>query len=257
MRTSAGDAGRTNCAVARTFAGLPPDAVALDVLRRAAETLAEHVPAEYWCGVLLDPSTLLDTGGLYTASFPDHVMPRLFEIEHVEHLGADNLRALARRPSTVSLLSRSTRGLLDGDVYYRDILAPLGMVDEMRVVLRQGRTMWGLLVWARSAPFRPVEVELATALAGPTAESLRVSFLLRGRDDGDVADAPGLVLLGGDGAVVTATPTALRWLHELQEDHPVTERLPNTVRALAIRDARCRTTSRRSSARWGWGAVVS
>lgn len=173
--------------VLREFAdAVDPQESVVEVLRLAAETLVRAVPADYWCGVLLDPATLLDTGGLYTSSFPDSVMPRLFGIEHVEQVGADNLRALARRRATVSLLSGSTGGDLAGDVYYRDILGPLGMADEMRVLLRQGAHVWGLLVWCRGSTFTADEVGIASALCDPAASALRAALLLSGTDDGDV-----------------------------------------------------------------------
>lgn len=224
--------------VVRNFGrSVDAEAPAVEVLRHVAHTLVDAVPADFWCGVLLDPSTLLDTGGLYESSFPDAVLPRLFEIEHVEHVGADNLRALARRKSSVSVLSDSTRGDLEGDVYYRDILRPLGMADEMRVLLKQGANAWGLLVWCRSGStgFSEYDVGIAAALAAPAASALRGSLVLSGADAGEVSDAPGLLVLGDDLSVVTVTPTAQRWMEELQEDHPAGSRLPNTVRALAVR----------------------
>ncbi|MGQ0481495.1 MAG: LuxR C-terminal-related transcriptional regulator [Pseudonocardia sp.] len=222
--------------VVREFSeAVQPEAPAVEVLRQAAESLEAAVPADYWCGVLLDPSTLLDTGGLYTASFPAEVMPRLFEIEYVEQSNADNLRALTRRKEPVTLLSRTTGGDLDGDVYYRDILRPLGMADEMRVLLRQGPHTWGLLVWCRggSTGFAERDVELAAALGGPAASALRGSLVLSGADDGDLPDAPGLLLLDEGQSVLAVTPTAQQWLDELQEVHAVGRKLPNAVLALA------------------------
>lgn len=238
------------------------NAPAVEVLRHAARTLAAAVPADYWCGVLLDPSTFLDTGGTYEQSFPESVMPRLFEIEHVEHVGANNLRALGRRRAAVSVLSAATRGDLAGDVYYRDILHPLGMVDEMRILLRQGTNAWGLLVWARGAGFADRDVRLAEALCKPAANALRGSLLLRGDDDGELPDAPGLLVLDADHGVVSCTPTAQRWLDELQEHHPERRRLPNAVHALAnhassaLAGSPARSLARTRGGRWvslhGW-----
>lgn len=243
---------------------LGPAPGAIEVLRGAASSLLGAVPGDFWCGVLLDPSTLLDTGGLYTCSFPEEMLPRLFEIEHVEHAGADHLRSLAGRASAVSVLSESTRGRLDADVYYRDILRPLGMRDEMRVLLRHGSHAWGLLVWCRSGDvgFSARDVAVASALARPAATALRGALLTGGADPGDLPDAPGMLVVARDGTVVSASPAARRWLDELQEAHPEPERLPNTVRALSVRaaaasldrPARCRALTRRG--RWvslhGW-----
>lgn len=38
---------------------------AADVVETAARRLLKAVPADVWCAVLLDPSTLLDTGGVH------------------------------------------------------------------------------------------------------------------------------------------------------------------------------------------------
>lgn len=253
--------------VAREFGdAVRPGSQSVDVLRLAAETLQAAVPADYWCGVLLDPSTLLDTGGLFTHSFPQDVMPRLFEIEHVEHVGADNLRALARRGNTVSVLSESTRGEIDADVYYQDILRPLGMADEMRVLLRHGPHAWGLLVWCRggSTGFAPQDVATARALSTPAVNALRATLLTSGADAGDLPDAPGMLIIDAEGEPVSVSPTAQRWLDALQEDHPLQRALPNSVRALGLsaaaasidRPARSRALTR--TGRWasmhGWVA---
>ncbi|MBM9507549.1 helix-turn-helix transcriptional regulator [Actinacidiphila acididurans] len=194
----------------------------LDVLRTAASVLLAAVPADVWCAVMFDPATLLDTGGLHEHGFPDEVMPRLFEIEHAEQAGADNIRALARRASPVSLLSRSAGPDLTGNVYYRDVLRPAGLADELRVLLRDGRRAWGLLALCREAgapPFTAADVDLAAAAVAPTTTALRRSLLVSGAaaDDGEVPDAAGLVVLDDDRRVRMSTSTAERWLGLVQE----------------------------------------
>jgi DNA-binding CsgD family transcriptional regulator len=225
---------RTEQVVREFGRGLPAAPSALDVLRGAADTLLAAVPADIWCGVLLDPSTLLDTGGVHVNSFPQAVMPRVFEIEHLDHVGADNLRSLAGRPDPVSLLSRSAGDRLDGDVYYREILRPLGMADELRVVLRDGRQTWGLLVWCRGGSgFADEDVATAEALVAPAATALRGSLAVAGADDRELPDAPGLVIVSRSGEVESVSPTAQRWLDELQDEHRDDRPVPNAVRALA------------------------
>ncbi|MEU3983164.1 helix-turn-helix transcriptional regulator [Streptomyces sp. NPDC026672] len=196
---------------------------ALDVLKSAGTALTESVPADVWCAVMLDPATFLDTGGQHEHGFPQRVMPRLFEIEHTEQAGVDNIRALARRSGPASLLSRSTGGKLDENVYYRDILRPEGLSDELRVLLRDGSRTWGLLVLCRaedSRPFSAAEVDAAAAISSPAAVALRRSFLLAGIDRGDVPDAPGLVVLDEDLRIRLCTSTADHWLGLIQEAHP-------------------------------------
>lgn len=206
---------------------------ALGVIEASATTLVEAIGADVWCAPILDPSTLLDTGGYHAYGFPEHTMPRLFEIEHVEQDDVDSLRNLARRPRPVSLLSRSTRGQLTRSTYYNDILAPLGLADELRVLLRHGELIWGALVLCRersSPAFTREDLAAATAIAAPASDALRQALLLTGHDSGSVIDAPGLLMLDSGQVVRSASPTAKRWLDDLQETAGT---LPNAVRAIA------------------------
>jgi len=212
---------------------------ALAVLDHTTRVLLDAVPADIWCGVVLDPSTLLDTGGQHESGFPESSMRRLFEIEHVEQDDIDNLRALTRRPGKVSLLSRSTHGRLDDSKYYREILQPLGLTDELRILLRDGRRTWGLLVLCRDAhtrPFSSADLAVAEAVSVPACAALRRSLLLSGVDSGLLPDAPGWVVLDGDLGVRSMSPTAHHWIDQLQERHAPGrgETAPYLLRALAV-----------------------
>ncbi|MFB8135956.1 helix-turn-helix transcriptional regulator [Streptomyces mirabilis] len=219
--------------------GLRGELSALAVLDRTARVLLDAVPADVWCGVVLDPSTLLDTGGQHESGFPESSMRRLFEIEHVEQDDVDNLRALTRRSGKVSLLSRSTDGRLDESKYYREILRPLGLTDELRILLRHGPRTWGLLVLCRDAhtrPFSAAELAVAEAVSVPACAALRRSLLLSGVDRGPLPDAPGWVVLDGDLGIRSMSPTAQHWLDQLQEQHAPGrgEGGPYLLRALAV-----------------------
>ncbi|WP_066949318.1 helix-turn-helix transcriptional regulator [Streptomyces lushanensis] len=222
-------------ALARRLRGTEPLG-ALDVLQGAADALLTAVPADIWCAVMLDPATLLDTGGLHEHGFPRSVMPRLFEIEHADQAGVDNIRALARRTTPVSLLSDSTAGRMAESVYYRDVLRPSGLSDELRVLLRDGSRTWGLFVLCRgedSPPFTPAEVALAASVSAPATTALRRSLLLGGIDRDDVPDAAGLLILDDDRRTRLCTSTAERWLSLVQEAHPAPgQRYPFALAAL-------------------------
>lgn len=209
-----------------------------DVAGVAAQGLLKAVPADIWCAVLLDPSTLLDTGGIHECGFPESVMPRLFEIEHVEQDDVDNLRSLARRPKAVSSLMRSTRGEMSSSTYYRDILEPLGLGDEMRVLLRDGGRTWGLLVLCRTAgstPFTAADLANAQAFSRPATKAVRQSLVMTGIDEGLAADGTGLMVLDASQRMLTCSTTAARLLAEIQEgasaDGP--KAYPYAVRAVA------------------------
>ena len=235
---------------------------AVDVVGVAAKTLLRAVPADVWYAVVLDPSTLLETGGIHVAGFPPETMPRLFEIEYVEQNDVDNLRALARRASPVCLLSMSAKGNLASSTYYRDILAPLGLADEMRVLLRDGARTWGLFVLCRavsSVAFSRAELADARVIAAPVAEALRQSFVRTGTDPGTIADGTGLVTLDQAQRIVAMSRTAQLFVADLQEDGlDGGQYCPYAFRALA---AQARTVavceSVRSHARTRSGRWVS
>ncbi|MEV6695379.1 helix-turn-helix transcriptional regulator [Micromonospora sp. NPDC051196] len=206
----------------------------LDVINRTAKVLLDGVPADVWCGVVVDPATLLDTGGEHRHGFPAEVMPRLFEIEHAEQDDIDNLRALSRRASPVSLLSNSTQGKNESSKYYREILSPLRLADELRVLLRDGGRTWGLLVMCRqrsSPAFTPDELRLAASLAAPATAALRRSLLLGGKDSGTILDAPGVVMINEDHSIAEMSPTAQFWFDQLPESHEP-GRMPHAMSAL-------------------------
>jgi DNA-binding CsgD family transcriptional regulator len=232
---------------------------AVDVVGVAAKTLLRAVPADVWCAVIYDPSTLLSTGGIHEAGFPPEVMPRLFEIEF-EHDDVGTLRALARRASPVNLLSASTNGDLTSSTYYRDILRPLGLADEMRVLLRGSARIWGLFLLCRadsSVPFSRAELADAQAIAAPVADALRQSFVRTGIDPGTIADGTGLVTLDGADRIIAMSRTAQLLIGDLQEDglHG-DQHYPYALRVLASRARKValgesvRSHARTRSGRW-------
>ncbi|WP_433179218.1 LuxR C-terminal-related transcriptional regulator [Actinoallomurus sp. CA-150999] len=230
--------------VRRFQSKLRSDTGAVEIIDHAVGALADVMPTDVWCGVLLDPSTMLDTGGEHTHGFPPEYMSRLFQIEHVEQDDVDNIRALAQRAARVSVLSESTHHDLATSKYYREILEPLRLSDELRVMLRDGDRVWGLLVLCRgegSRPFDAGDVALAEAVSRPASDALRRSLLLSGLDRGDLPDAPGLIMLDADLRIRSLSDTARHWVDRLQESGSTDDgTCPYAVQALAARA--CTTT---------------
>ncbi len=226
---------------------------ALDVLDVTASAVLRRVPADVWCTVLIDPSTLLDTGGQNEAGFSPEYLPRLFEIEHVEADDPGNLRELANGASTTSLLSRATAGNIHSSKYYQDILRPQGLGDELRVALRDGPHVWGLLVMCRehgAAPFTDADEAAAARLGRPATAALRRSLLLSGVDTGAVPDAPGLVVVDREGTTRSMSPTARTWLELLQDGSPEHARPLRAVAAAALSSGMARSRALTRSGRW-------
>lgn len=231
------------------------------LLRSVAAVLREAVPFERWCGLLLDPATLLSTGGYHEEGVPLECMPRLLEIEYAE--GDINAMAdLARRRRAVSTLHRATAGDPTRSARFREILVPAGLGREMRAVFREQRAgAWGALVLFRppdQPDFSDAECDLVASIGADVGRGLRRTLLTAQVARRDLPDGPGMALLSLDGAhiaVELASAAASRWLAEIPDGQLSPSGLPLAVVMLAQQAVRCvggwaATTVRGRSGRW-------
>lgn len=176
----------------------------LQLYRDVVPVLGRAVPADLWCGLLLDPATVMNTGGYHDEGLPLAVLPRLLELE----VGAEDvnqLPALARDRSGVSTIHRRTGGRPERSARYRDVMVPAGMGPELRAILRDRGRPWGALVFFREngAPdFSEAEVELAAALAPDVAAAVRRTLLVTEIAHRDAEDGPGMAVLRVDGLAI-------------------------------------------------------
>ncbi|NIB30501.1 hypothetical protein HBB16_00180 [Pseudonocardia sp. MCCB 268] len=127
-----------------------------------------QIPAEFWCGVLLDPSTL-DLGGLYDCSFPDEVLPRLFESSTWSGPVPTTCR-LARRSTAVSVLQRVHRGGSSTTCTTKTSCGRWGCPTRCGCCCGTARTRGAArVVPQRAAGFTADEIEVASALGSPAA----------------------------------------------------------------------------------------
>jgi len=98
-----------------------------------------------------------------------------------------------------------------GSRRYRELLGPLGLRDELRVALVDGRTCWGsLYAYRRDGVFTADEVRLLGSLAGDVAQGVRLCLLRAAAEHPGEGDEPGLLVLDRDGAITTTTAAAGR-----------------------------------------------
>jgi DNA-binding CsgD family transcriptional regulator len=241
---------------------------AADVFRRASVRLRRLVPfdAAGWLGT--DPGTGLPTSpvriddldGITQAMCAEHWQRELL-VEDV-----NLFRHLARADAPAAALRRS----LDdpaGSSRYRRFLRPLGFGDEMRTVLRVGRSPWGTVtLWRREGrpPFTGRETALLAGLAAPLGEALRRHARPPEALGGPAAhDRPGLLVFDDTGALASANDEARAWLAELPAEPGVPTDLGIEVpvwmlitmfRASAVRhgagDGTARTRVRTRRGRW-------
>ncbi|MGV9317296.1 helix-turn-helix transcriptional regulator [Streptomyces sp. NPDC003691] len=176
--------------------------------------------SEVWAGITVDPATLMVTGGHYRQAVPVRYLPRMLDIEYREG-DVNGLPQLARGPAPVGVLGDAVGGVRDRSPRYRDIIRPLGLTDEVRILLRDRYGAWGALILGTgpdTPPYGPEADAVARGIARPLGESLRRLHLARraGRAGPDPAvPAPALLLLDAEYAPVQLSPTAGLWLDEL------------------------------------------
>ena len=177
---------------------------------------------------------------LFTAphqeDIPPDTVPYLLRNEFLDD-DVNKFARLAREPAGADTLAHVTAGDMDASARHRDIFRPLGLGDELRAVLRCGGACWGCLCLHREAgaAFSEDEVAYIRRLTLRVAEGIRAGMLAASVEACDPADAPGLVVFGGDGSFVSTTTAGRRWLDALGHPDPERSGVPAEIQALAVR----------------------
>jgi DNA-binding CsgD family transcriptional regulator len=202
-------------------------------LRRQASTrLRTQVAFDLAVWAVLDPATIM-WGSCVVDNAPrdfDDLENAVFENEY---RARDVLKLvdLAAGPGIGTLC-----GVTGGDPAisprYRQILAPRGFTDELRLVMHDGRSAWGLLCLLRAGgSFDDREVDALAGLGQPFATTLRRS-LVRGAADVTGPAPAGLILATATGRILDMADDARRLLDATPVDD-----LPLVIQAVAARRA--------------------
>jgi DNA-binding CsgD family transcriptional regulator len=156
------------------------------------------------------PVTVEYIGGKHCAAY--------WESELLDE-GVNRFRELARSPSPAASLRISTGDRPGRSACYRNFMQPLGLGDELRVVLRADRRPWGLVSLFRergSRPFSQADTELVAALATPLGRAVRAHSQSGSAGPTSVEpDGPGLLLFDADGALTGYNDEARQWLAQM------------------------------------------
>jgi DNA-binding CsgD family transcriptional regulator len=225
---------RTEALIRRCHAGLGPEQLHDEVLTRLRGLMS--IDAAFLATV--DPATLLFTSA--TSEAPLDAAASLFlenefgqpDVNKFAQLAAADGVARSLDDATGHDRGRSPRG--------REILAPLGLGDELRVALRCGSSTWGVLCLHREAAatgFSDAEAALVASLAPHIAAGLRRGVVLGPSFDDDVAGAAGLVVLDAEAfAITSANVAGERLLADLGASaRPGLTRAPILLEAVARR----------------------
>lgn len=187
---------------------------------RADRALRRAIGYDIAAWASVDPSTHLHTSCDVFASFgelPKEMEQQLFAIEFADE-----------DPLTYTKMIRAGRtvGRLRAEVdepesvrRFREVLAPVGASDEMRVVLRDSTGVWGALALGRAEWWEPFDrraADVIEAVAPTLAAAFRHAFLVAGLGAGD--RPPGAFTVSPDGEFLATSEPAERWIDTLTGD---------------------------------------
>jgi DNA-binding CsgD family transcriptional regulator len=185
----------------------------------------------------VDPETLLFTGA--SSEEPLVAVAALF-LEH--EYGRDDVNkfaSLANAADPVSSLDRATQGERDDSARFRELMAPLGLGDELRVALRSRGQCWGVLCLHRAeaaSGFDDDEIALVRQIAPLLAEGIRRGIAVAATSaEVEPPFGAGVVVLGPDLSVVSINALAERWLDDIVGEWPSHFDVPVPVIATAAR----------------------
>jgi len=217
-------------AIIRTCAsGLP----ARELFEQVGARLRTLVPYAAAGWLSTDPATML-----YTDAVVENVDGSLhLEFFENELVAPDFAKfgELVRRPERVAILSEATDGEPERSARHRRLHRPHGLSGELRAVFSTGGTCWGVACLTRhegERDFTRDEAAFVGSLCDHVAYGLRTSLLLAAVEEAPPAGAPGMVVLGADGAVESISAQAEALLAELESGWL---ELPTPVHAVALR----------------------
>jgi DNA-binding CsgD family transcriptional regulator len=214
--------------------GLALDSFRGEALRRLRSSMS--IDAAFFATV--DPMTLMFTSAL--AEAPLAAVTAQFLDNEYGTADVNKFARLAAAADPVGSLDQATNGDRSASARYRDVLAPNGLGDELRVALVTGGSCWGVLCLHRSespAGFDPTEVDFVRRVAPLLAAGLRRTVALHpATPDTSNSSGPGIIIIDADLKIVSINPRAESFLADIIDaDWPSQLELPAPVHAVAAR----------------------
>ncbi|HKV83494.1 MAG TPA: LuxR C-terminal-related transcriptional regulator [Ktedonobacterales bacterium] len=191
---------------------------------RLLQRLRTIIPFDYAYFSTTDPATQFATSSVLVEEPPAWCMSVFLENEFLQE-DFNKFRDMLRHRQTVGMLSEATGHDLPRSQRYREMLAPMAMDDELRVIFVTNSACWGTLCLHRGqtrrgqsqSGYTPSEAAYLAHLAPHIADGLRKALLLGNAPSGKLPDGPGVLILSEDLSIVATTVAAEHWLMELTE----------------------------------------
>jgi DNA-binding CsgD family transcriptional regulator len=191
---------------------------AQELLAQAATRIDRVVPSDGYFMAATDPETTLCTGTGIIRELPaDQCQPHW----DYEFLVPDYLKYadIARSGQRVADIHDATGGRPDRSPRFKQYSAATGFRSEVRLVFTVGGATWGLGQLNRlSGRFSDDEKAWLERAAETIGRGLRQAMVAQPATSPALHRGPGIVLLNGDGRVVSATREAVEWLDELDAE---------------------------------------
>jgi DNA-binding CsgD family transcriptional regulator len=236
--------------LAADAAGRPPG----ELLGEVLEALHGVAGFSFAALLLTDTDSMLPFGGVVEGLDPSQCT--LFWDNELLDPDFAKFSSLARSAEPVATLSQLTDGDLARSPRYRRLYEPVGGGDEIRVAFTTGTSCWAVAALIRGAdlgPFPATESHLVLDLVPVAARAIRAAVMRR--DRAPAAQAPTMLVIDSNAALVSATPGAAEVLAEFAI-HGVDIEVPTVVMAAARRAKNLKNATgismraRGSSGRW-------
>jgi len=198
--------------IRRCYIGLSSSEVREDILRR----LRSIVQVDVAFFATVDPATLLFTSAM--AEEPLGSVTPLFLDNEFGQNDVNKFARLADQTDPVRSLDGATNGDRHASLRYRDVIAPLGLGDELRAALMARGRCWGVLCLHRGAShfgFSEREIAIVRRLAPHFAEGLRRSMVMDDTSRPTGSAGPGIVVLDDNLSLISMNPEAEGWIDEM------------------------------------------
>src|SRR3954453_6808090 len=191
---------------------------AQELLEQAAARIERVVPTDGWFMAATDPETSLCIG---TGLVRDLPAERCHPHWDYEFLVPDYLKYvdIVRSGQRVADIHDATGGRPDRSPRFKQYSAATGFRSEVRLVFTVGGAAWGLGQLNRlTGRFSDDEKAWLERAAETIGRGLRQAMVAQPATSPALHRGPGIVLLNGDGRVVSATREAAEWLDELDAE---------------------------------------